>query len=169
MAARKPVEGLPGFVWVYPGDADMHGFRGRHAYNPNTGASLSLRQTQSVQKGEQRLDQALVYAAHPRKQELVTMKGHRYRVSHFGTIYGAVRYASTRPGQGPMNIAGYGKPTRKYKENEPEIDWRTISDYGNASFYRGKGALESAYARFNNAVTEPSKTPTFSLMERLDI
>lgn len=147
----------------------MHGFRGRHSYNPDTGASLSLRATQGVQKGETRIEQALAYAAHPRKQELATIQGHRWQISHFSTIYGATRYASTRSGERPMIIMGYGTTARKYKEDEPDIDWRAISQYGNASYYTGKAALESAYARNNHAITEPSKTPTYSLMERLDI
>jgi hypothetical protein len=160
LATPGTIKNMPGFIWVYQ---SAHGFRGRHSYNPNTGESLSTRQTSDVRDGKVRLEQALIYAAHPRR--IFMSKDKRYQVYVFNTIYGMVRYARTHDFPA-MYLVGYGKPNSKYKEKGDQ-SYLALSKMQGSSAFEGRTALETAYAKFDGVFDEPAKTPTFTLMVRV--
>lgn len=164
MAARAQIPNMPGFYWEYQ---TGHGFRGRHAYNPNTQESLSLRAAAGVRDGKTKLDQALLYATHPRKVEM--SKDGKWRDITFNSIYGMTRYASTRRGGHGMVLTGTGIPTNKYKTDKGDNAYRALGVARDASWYRSnlRGTLGEAYGKYGNMFKDPTNHPTFVLRERV--
>jgi hypothetical protein len=162
MATRAEIKNMPGFYWEYQSG---HGFRGRHAFNPNTQESLSGRAGAEVRDGKTKLDQALIYAAHPRKVQM--SKDGKYRDITFNTIYGMTRYASTRQQNTGLILTGSGIPTTKYKNDKGDIAYRALGPAKNGATIRSnmRRTLGEAYGRYDNMFKDPGQTPTYVLRE----
>lgn len=156
MASAQPTEvvGLPGYFWYYK---PAHGFRGRHAYNPTTGAALPYRQVVYIRSGKQTEQQALDKQAQPVKVQHF----HRYTVSQFGSLYGAWKYASASVN--PSYIVVHGTPYELYS-NESSLTFRSLFGMTDPSRHASKGIF--AYYHELDRLMDPSGNRGFAVWEQ---
>lgn len=167
MPDRVSPKNMPGWIWEYRAG---HGFNGRHGYNPNTGEALSVRQTAAVRDGKQSLQAALARAVVPRATHLARWpknKPKTWRVRTFNSIYGAVRYAALRGNFAPdraIHITAYGYVAKPYP-GENKLSYRTISAYGDRSYFAASRTIFEIYRRFEQQFDAPYKVPTYYVWE----
>lgn len=89
---QRSIKGLPNWVWVYDGEAEWttrtgKKSRARHAYNPLSGATMSVKDTQTLQKYEVQEQSGVRRAPSQQRQRTYTYKGQTLRKQEFLLIY----------------------------------------------------------------------------------
>ncbi|SRR5260221_1769380 len=144
-----------GWYWDYDSSID---FKGRHAVNIQTDSTLSVREAQSVQRGEQDLQQAILKRYGPISTGERSSNVSEYLIVQFSSLAGAIQYAAGS--ERTSYIVGHGRVRVPYPDDVGGYGFRSLmSGRHDHTYYTRENNILSIYNSYAiNFVDSPKNT-----------